>query len=149
MVLQFSSDSSLGLKETRADVLFALSALSAQTNEDIDKNLQYAQSHFDYRVELRDGSQFGEDRMAMAHAELAHIQMLAGKYDDAIQNARVAIEMTEKSPAYLRGDDWPTFSCTHMAFALAAQGRYDEAMVPLRRSLDYWMSRAHDTHLFQ
>ena len=149
MVLELSSDSKSSMEETHADVLFALSVLSAQTNEDIDKNLLYAQNHFDRRLELRDGSQFGEDRMALAHGELAHIQMLAGQYEDAIRNARVAINLTEKSPAFLAGDDWPTFSSGHLAFALAAQGRYDEAMIPLQRSLDYWASRANDTHSFQ
>lgn len=149
MVLELCGDSSLGLKETQADVLFALSALSAQINEEIDKNLAYAQGHFDCRVELRDGGQFGEGRIAMAYGELAHIQVIAGRYEDAIYNARMAINMTEESPAFLAGDDWPTFSTTHLAYALATQGRYDEAMDRLQRTLDYWKPRSFETHSFQ
>jgi tetratricopeptide (TPR) repeat protein len=85
----------------------------------------------------------------MAYGELAHIQMLAGAYAEAIANAQTAIDVTERSPAFVAGHDWPTFSSTHKAFALASLGRYVEAMIPLERSLEYWVRRANDAPVFQ
>ncbi|KAL2131080.1 hypothetical protein VTI74DRAFT_5576 [Chaetomium olivicolor] len=143
------SDQNLKMSEIRADVLFALSALSAQISEDIDKNLRYAHAHFDMRVKLRDGTAFGEARMAMAYGELAHIQMLAGQYEDAIHNSQVAIDMTEISAAFKNGSDFPTFASTHQAFALAALGQYDKAMRRLQLALDYWMMHSSKGHSFQ
>ncbi|KAL5120651.1 hypothetical protein ACEQ8H_001399 [Pleosporales sp. CAS-2024a] len=77
-VLELCQPEPVEMAITRADVLFALSALSAQVNEQIDKNMYYAKEHFEARVKLRDGSQGAEDGMAMAYGELAHIQMIAG-----------------------------------------------------------------------
>ncbi|TPX09381.1 uncharacterized protein E0L32_009425 [Thyridium curvatum] len=148
-VLRLSSDLAAEMEETRADAYFALSALSAQVNEHPKINLDYAQHHFDCRLKLCDRAQFREDRMAMAYGELAHAQRLAGLYEVAIENTRVAIELTEASPAFKSGDNWPTFSNTHQAFALAALGRYGEAITPIHRSLEYWSKRASTTHSFQ
>lgn len=132
----------------RADVLFALSALSAQINENIDKNMYYAKEHYNARLQLRDGTQLAEDRMAMAYGELAHIQMIAGHHDEAIDNAQKAIEMTWKSPLYLAGDDWPTFAHSHQSFSLAALRRYEEALKLIQATLNYWNSRSSSTHAF-
>ncbi|GAW19499.1 hypothetical protein ANO14919_089860 [Xylariales sp. No.14919] len=85
----------------------------------------------------------------MAYGEVAQAELLAGHYEDAIDNSRMAISLTEKSPAFLAGEDWPTFSSTHQAFALAALGRYDEAVDVMQKSLDYWMSHLHANHSFQ
>ncbi|RWA08816.1 hypothetical protein EKO27_g6291 [Xylaria grammica] len=148
-VLRVSDEPGSNLDEVRADVLFALSALSVQINEDKTKILDYAHRHLDCRKRDRDGTQFREDRLAMAYGEVAQAELLAGHYEDAINNSRMAISLTEKSPAFLAGEDWPTFSSTHQAFALAALGRYGEAVDVMQKSLDYWMSHSHANHSFQ
>ncbi|KAK3364321.1 hypothetical protein B0T25DRAFT_598284, partial [Lasiosphaeria hispida] len=152
-VLNLSDEAQQGnspaMSEIRADVLFCLSALSAQINEEIEENLRYARDHFDLRVKLRDGTAFGELRMAMAHGELAHIQVLAGQYEDAIHHAQVAIDMTEVSDAYKNGSDFPTFSSTHQGFALAAIGEHDKAMQRMQLALDYWTTHSSEGHSFQ
>jgi hypothetical protein len=137
------------MSEIRADVLFCLSAVSAQTGEDTDKNLEYARDHSDLRARLQDGTEFGEARVAMAHGELAHIQMLAGQYEDAIYHSQVAIDMTEASADFKTGADFPTFASTHQAFALAALGRYAEAMHRTQLALDYWTTHSSEGHSFQ
>ncbi|KAK0721254.1 hypothetical protein B0T21DRAFT_414450 [Apiosordaria backusii] len=137
------------MTEIRADALFCLSVVEAEVNENIEQNLQYAQEHYELRVKLRDGTTLGEARMAMAHGELAHIQMLAGQYDEAIYNAQVGIDMTEVTEAFKNGSDFPTFASSHQAFALAARGKYDKAMARLQLALDYWNTHSSEGHLFQ
>jgi len=132
----------------RADVLFVLSALSAQINENIEINMYYAKEHYNARLQLRDGTQLAEDRMAMAYGELAHIQMIAGQHDEAIRNAQMGIEMTWQSPLYLAGDDWPTFAHAHQSFSLTDLGRYEEALKLVHATLKYWNSRSSSTHAF-
>ena len=85
----------------------------------------------------------------MAHGELAHIQMLAGRYEDAVHHAQVAIDMTEASAAFRGGSDFPTFASTHQAFALAALGQYDKAMLRMQLALDYWTTHSSEGHSFQ
>ncbi|KAI1756797.1 hypothetical protein F4782DRAFT_549242 [Xylaria castorea] len=148
-VLRISDEPGSDLSEIRADVLFALSALSAVVNEDKTKMLEYAYRHLDYRKKSRDGTQFREDRLAMAYGEVAHAELLVGHYKETIDNSRMAISLTETSPAFLSGDDWPTFSSSHQAFALAALGRHDEAVDLMQKSINYWMSRSHENHSFQ
>lgn len=148
-ILSMSKDDSLHMDETRADALFALAALSTQINETKERTIAYAEEHLVYRRALRDGTRFGEDRLAMAHGELAQAQLTAGQYEDAITNANIAIELTWPSPAFISGDDWPTFAETHKAFALAALGRYAEALDAIDRNLGYWMAHAHERHPFQ
>jgi hypothetical protein len=143
------SDSDRKMSEIRADVLFCLSAVSAQTGEDVHRNLGYARDHFDLRAKLQDGTEFGEARMAMAHGELAHIQMLAGQYEDAIRHSQVAIDMTEASADFKAGFDFPTFASTHQAFALAALGQYAKAMHRMQLALDYWTTHSSEGHSFQ
>ncbi|KAF2810715.1 uncharacterized protein BDZ99DRAFT_287606 [Mytilinidion resinicola] len=147
-VLQLCLVEPVEMAEIQADVLFALSALSAQINGKVEKSLSYAQQHYDARLELRDGSELGEARMAMAYGELAHIQMIAGKHDDAIENAKEGINMTWKSPLFLAGNDWPTFAHSHQAFSLAALGQYEKALELVNATLKYWNSHSNETHAF-
>jgi tetratricopeptide (TPR) repeat protein len=148
-ILGMPRDDSLRMDELRADALFALAALSTQINETKERTIAYAEQHLVYRRALRDGTRFREDRLAMAHGELAQAQLIAGEYEDAILNANIAIELTLPSPAFLNGDDWPTFAETHKAFALAALGRYADALDAIDRNLDYWMAHAHERYPFQ
>lgn len=143
------SESNRVMTEIRADALFSLSVVEAEVNESIQQNLKYAWEHYELRVKLRDGTVLGEARIAMAHGELAHIQMLAGQYDDAIHNAQIGIDMTEVTKAYKNGSDFPTFASSHQAFALAARGDYDKAMHRLQLALDYWTTHSSEGHLFQ
>lgn len=147
-VLDLCQHEPVELAVTRADVLFAISALSAQINENIDKNMYYAKEHFEARVRLRDGSQTAEERMAMAYGELAHVQMIAGQYNEAKQNAQEAMNMTWKSPLFLAGKDWPTFAHSHKVFACAMTGEYAEALRLIQATLKYWTSRSSSTHEF-
>ena len=139
------------MRHELADALFSLAALSAQTNEDQELNLKYAQEHFDVRSELRDGRQINEDRMAMAHGELGHILMLSGRYHDAIDRCKDAINLTRKSPRYLAGEDWPVFSHCHQAFALSALDRNDEGLNLMRQTLNYLINHPGPpgAHVFQ
>ena len=149
-VLELSDrNKNLEMREIRADALFSLSALSAQINEDINKNLQYARDHFDLRVKLRDGTSFGEARVSMAHGMLAHIHMLAGQYEDAVHHSQVAIDMTEETEAYRNGTDFPTFATSHLAFSLAALGQCDKAMSRLDLALEYWNTHPSKAHSHQ
>lgn len=148
-VLDLTSDPRLGMDEIRADVLFALAALCPQINAENDAAIRYAQEHLEIRLKVRDGTRFREDRLAMAYGELAHAQLMVGLYEDTIENAKIAIALTETSPAYIAGDDWPTFSYTHQAFALAALDRYDEALKLIDQNLGYWMAHSHENHPFQ
>lgn len=147
-VLALCNSEPVELASTRADVLFALSALSAQVNEEIDKNMYFAKEHLQVRLQLRDRTQLSEDRMAMAYGELAHIQMIAGQNEHAIANAQLAIEMTWKSPLCLAGDDWPTFAHAHQAFSLVDLGKCEDALKLVHATLKYWQARSSSTHAF-
>jgi tetratricopeptide (TPR) repeat protein len=137
------------MTEIRADVLFSLSSLSAEVGQDIETNLGYAQHHFELREKLRDGTPFGEARMAMAYGELAYAQLLAGRYEDAVHHSQIAINMTEESDDFKRGADFPTFASSHQAMALAALERHDDAMGRIQKALEYWNSHSSERFSFQ
>jgi tetratricopeptide (TPR) repeat protein len=139
------------MQDILADNLFSLSALSIQTNDVKMQNMAYARDHFDIRMKLRDGSQFAEDRLATAEGELGQLCMLRGQYEDSIEHCNIAIEITNKSPRFLLGDDWPTWSHCTQAFSLSALGRYDEAVKLMLATEKYHLGRQrqHPGHSFQ
>lgn len=126
------------MEDVLADDLFSLSALSVQINESHEKTVSYAEEHLKLRLKLRDGSQFAEDRAAMAYGELGHAYTFTGRYNEAIEHCKTAIEITKQSPRFLSGEDWPTFAHCHQAYSLAALDRYLEAQQLLHDTLNYW-----------
>ncbi|KUJ16429.1 TPR-like protein [Mollisia scopiformis] len=125
------------MQDLLADNLFLLSALSVQINDNLEKNLQYAEDHFQVRIKLCDGSQFSEDRLATAHGELGQVLMLVGRYEESIEHCKIAIEITKRSPRFIGGDDLPIRSHCHQAYAMSALGRNDEAIKSLEGTLKY------------
>lgn len=138
------------LKDLLGDVLFCLSTIYAVTNDDRAQNLKYAQEHFQFRLDNRDGSEHAERRLATAYGALSYVYLLSGDYHQSIFHSREAIRLTRESPDFKSGEDWPTFASCDQAFSLIQLGKFDEAELVLNDTLGYWTSHSKvDSHLFQ
>lgn len=142
------------MSHVHADCVLAVSTLLEPNENKIDQSLKYAHTHLELRLMLRNGSQHQEELAGLAYGELAHIQTLAGQSEKAIKNAQTSLHIAENIPSLLAGNDlmgneWPTFSSVYLASALASLGRYEEAMMPVQRCLEYWESQANDSPCFQ
>jgi tetratricopeptide (TPR) repeat protein len=124
------------IPELFADILFSLSSMYGELNNPSEA-LKYARRHFDQRMKVENQKDSLGIYAGMAHSELALGLLLNGRYEEAIENSRIARQILEKIPIYLSGDYWPHWAIIHEAWSLLGLNRPEEAVEILEESVKW------------
>ena len=124
------------MAELYADVLFCVASTLAEQNEK-DRALHFATRHFDQRLKHEKKRPKLSLYGALAYSELGLSQILNGRYEEAAVNCAFSRRIAFEDQEFLDGTYWPYFGTIHLAFALSALGKQQQALLILSETVEW------------